>query len=49
MSKEVQKAYARFFSRIGGRINMKGNFVPFKKKGFGNENSRDRKESHNNE
>ena len=32
MSIQVRSAYARFFRKIKGRINRKGNFVPFKRK-----------------
>jgi hypothetical protein len=32
MSIQVRIAYAKFFRKIKGRINRKGNFVPFKKR-----------------
>lgn len=32
MSLQLRMEYARFFRRIGGRINQKGNFVLIKRK-----------------
>ena len=32
MSYEVKRAYAKFFEKIRGRVNIKGNFVPSKPK-----------------
>ena len=40
MSYKISKAYAKFNRKINGRINHKGNFVPFPKEEKLNEKSR---------
>ena len=35
MSSKVRNAYVEFYRKIQGRINKKGNFVPFDKRRVG--------------